>query len=369
MDDRNLDDYNARYSYNDSMRVFFISLWSAIVLAACAPIALQPPAAVLYVFRLDAPAFIELDADLKPKREIPFAIPTGCGLDNVFPAPDGPLLAIELNCAFGPAVVWLNVETSEMEQPIKTTDSHFLAWVQTGDAIYMRIDSVNRPRVVRSRLDGAQETLPISELTYDLSPMSSEGDFLFTFSSGMGLGSEMWHALGGGSAVKQIVADPSNYLSLARWSPDGKKIAFIKVPDSSTPFTVGELWVMQADGTQGRKLAKADAGHGYAPAWSPDGRRIAFVGRENADDPRADVFAGALVSNLYVVNEDDGAIMRFTDLSMARVESPIWQPDGDAIAFTVAADDRMSVLLMDAATGKMQQVPMESVCCAAWLRK
>ena len=92
----------------------------------------------------------------------------------------------------------------------------------------------------------------------------------------------------GGKAVEQLYADPFHYISFARYSPDGRQIAFIKIPDTQTPFTVGELWVMNSDGSNARKLADADAGHGYAANWSPDGKQIAFVLRENPDDERAD---------------------------------------------------------------------------------
>ncbi len=73
-----------------------------------------------------------------------------------------------------------------------------------------------------------------------------------------------------------IYADPYNYISFARFSPDGKQIAFIKTPDTQIPFTIGELWVMDADGSNARKLVDADAGHGYAANWSPDGKQNRF---------------------------------------------------------------------------------------------
>ena len=351
------------------MRLCSICLCAVAAVAACMPIEPQASGSVLYVYRLDEPAFIELDADLQPSREIPFAAPAGCGFGGVFPAPRGPLLAIELNCAFGPAVMWLNTDTSEVEQPITSSDSHFLAWAPTGDAVYLRIDSINRPRIVRLLVNGSQAALPISDFTYDVAPVPTGGDFLFTFSQGMGLGSEMWYARRDGADVEQIAADEANYLSLARWSPDGGKIAFIKIPDSATPFTVGELWVMEADGTEPRMLAQADAGHGFAPAWSPDSRRIAFVARENPNEPQANESAAALISNLYLVNLDGGEAVRFTDFGSRRVESPAWQPGGETIAFTAVVDDRMTVFLKNVLRGDMQQLPIDSICCAGWLRR
>ena len=113
-------------------------------------------------------------------------------------------------------------------------------------------------------------------------------DFTYTLSRGLGYGSELYLAQNDGQISKLLYTDQYYYISFARFSPDGEKIAFIKTPDSQTPFTVGELWVIDSDGTNPRKLADADAGHGYAANWSPDGTKIAFVLRENPEDENAD---------------------------------------------------------------------------------
>ena len=152
------------------------------------------------------------------------------------------------------------METGEARQPITNSDSHFLAWTPDGEAAYLIADSINSPRIVREPLTGGSIVLSIPELTYDIAPAPGGDEFTYTFSRGMGLGSEMWLARQGGNAGQRIAADPNSYLALARWSPDGRHIAFIKVPDSATPFTVGELWLMGTDGTQAHRLAEADDG-------------------------------------------------------------------------------------------------------------
>jgi tricorn protease-like protein len=290
-------------------------------------------------------------------------------MGGVYAAPRGPKLAIELTCGFGPAVVLLDTATAQFEQPITDSDSHFLAWAPAGDALYLKVNSVNLPAVLKWHLDGEQESLKISEYTYDLSPAPRGDDFVYSFSAGMGMGSAMRLTSRLGDPGEQIALDDLNYLALARWSPDGQRIAFIKIPDSATPFTVGELWVMDADGGHARRLAEADAGHGTPPAWSPDGQYIAFVVRENAEDARADVSATALISNLYLVNVGTGESTHITDFEGARVLELSWMPGSDAIAFTAVLDDRMTVFLQNTTSGEMKQVMLDGICCASWLQR
>ena len=61
------------------------------------------------------------------------------------------------------------------------------------------------------------------------------------------------------------------------WSPDGQRIAFDSNRDGDW-----ELYVMNADGSEVRKLTQND-GSDYYPAWSPDGQRIAFQSDRDGD--------------------------------------------------------------------------------------
>ena len=56
--------------------------------------------------------------------------------------------------------------------------------------------------------------------------------------------------------------------SSARWSPDGRKVAFSAGPGLA-------VWITNADGSARRKISD-EAGY---PSWSSDSRRVAFIGR------------------------------------------------------------------------------------------
>jgi dipeptidyl aminopeptidase/acylaminoacyl peptidase len=340
-----------------------------LVLLSCTPQPSTPAQTSLYIYRLNPPAFVEFSVDFQPSKEIPFSVPPDCSLMDVFPAPVGALLLVELGCPNGQTVLFLDTDSGAVTQPVTETDSHFLAWLTGGKEAYLKVDSLGNTRIVRSDLKGRLRNVDITGWTYDLSTMPGSSDFVFTFSRGMGSGSEMTLSQRNSRDFQQLLVDGYSYLSFARYTSDGRQIAFIKIPDSQTPFTVGELWIMNADGTQARKLADVDAGHGYAANWSPDGKWIAFVKRENAEDQGADQSADSLISNIYLVNVQSGDLKQITSLTNGRVETPHWSPDGNTLAFNTVPDGRMEVQIADIASGEIRSLISEPACCPAWMRK
>jgi dipeptidyl aminopeptidase/acylaminoacyl peptidase len=333
----------------------------------------QPPQpsfqTAFYVYRFNPPAFVEFSKDFQTIKEIPFSIPPNCGLFNTFPSPIGEYILIELNCPNGQTVLFLNVNSAAVTRPMTHYDSHFLAWTSDGQAAYLKVDTLGNPQIARVDANGKSEFIPITEFTYDLATDPRNQDFAFTFSRGLGQGSELWLAKRDGKLVQQLYADQLNYISFARYSPDGSQIAFIKIPDTQTPFTVGELWMMDNIGSNAHKLADADAGHGYAASWSPDGKRIAFVVRENPQDKRADQSSDSLISNIYIVDVESGTLTQITHLENGRVETPFWSPDGNTLAFNMVINDRMEIRIADLITGEIRSFMTESTCCPAWMRK
>ena len=341
-----------------------------LFLSSCFPTPQPPLTNILNIIRLSPPALIQFSEDLTQLAELPLSFPSDCGLYDIFPAPHGTTLAVELSCSFGQAVLFLDTETGSVTQAFPGADSHFLAWTANSKAIFLRVDSAASPRIMRVNVDTLNaEFIPIAELTYDLSSKPDSSDFTFTFSRGFGFGSEIFLAKKDGGIVQLIYADPLNYISFARWSVDGKQIAFIKIPDSQTPFIIGELWVMDADGNSARKLADADAGHGYTANWSPDGSRIAFVVRENAEDVNANESADALISNIYIVDITTNEITQVTNFSEGRAETPHWSPDGNSLFFTRVLNGRMEVQVKNLLTAEIKVILTEPACCLSWMRK
>ena len=298
-------------------RITFHFLLITSLLLSCQPPSTPPPQTSFLLYRFNPPAFVEYSADFEPVNEIPFSMPLSCGLNHTFPALIGNLLLIELSCPNGQTVLFLDTDSGLTTQPVTDSDSHFLAWASDGGAVYLKVDSFGSPRVIRAYPDGKYDPVAVNGFTYDLAGKPDSSDFIFTFSLGLGRGSELWFAQNDGHTAKQLYNDPYHYMSFARFSADGKQIAFIKIPDTQTPFTVGELWVMDTDGFHARKLADADAGHGYAANWSPDGKRLA---------------SGSSDQTVRVWEEGQPEASRILEAHSDWVRSVAWSPDGKRLA-------------------------------------
>jgi Tol biopolymer transport system component len=81
---------------------------------------------------------------------------------------------------------------------------------------------------------------------------------------------QIWTMRPDGSDLWQLTFGPGNK-SQPRWSPDGKRIAFVSDVDRNN-----EIYLMNADGTHIVNLTN-NPSDDYDPAWSPDGSTIAFT--------------------------------------------------------------------------------------------
>jgi len=80
----------------------------------------------------------------------------------------------------------------------------------------------------------------------------------------------LWRSATDGSQRLQLSA-PSMRASLPRWSPDGKRIAFM----SSQAGQPERIFVVDADGGAPQQITSGKDG-AYDPSWSPDGNSLAF---------------------------------------------------------------------------------------------
>jgi TolB protein len=135
--------------------------------------------------------------------------------------------------------------------------------------------------------------------------------------------------LSGASCTASCLADEE-----PAWSPDGKRIAFVRSlgsPPPARPRAVG-IFVMNADGTHVRQLTQRNGTfhtEDRAPSWSPNGRQIAFMSANTTFRP-----PGA--STIYVINADGTHARSVRSLPHAwpGAGAPSWSPDGKRLLYS-----------------------------------
>jgi dipeptidyl aminopeptidase/acylaminoacyl peptidase len=133
-----------------------------------------------------------------------------------------------------------------------------------------------------------------------------------------------------------------------QWSPDGTRIAFLADRTTGEPAAGvrgpgNQIWLIRADGGEAEKLTSEDLAIAEF-RWSPDGKRIAFVMRDTPKDKadrdkrKKDKFDAILVdadytyAHLWTLDVASKTKKRVTDGAFS-VSQIRWSPDGRSIAY------------------------------------
>jgi Tol biopolymer transport system component/imidazolonepropionase-like amidohydrolase len=126
---------------------------------------------------------------------------------------------------------------------------------------------------------------------------------------------DIWSLPIGGGEARPLTRASGMALNFhAAWSPDGSRIAFISDRDGQE-----NIWVMNADGSNPKKVSSQREKRMALPAWTPDGRYIiARTGGDSNNDGRGE---------LWMWHVDGGAGVRITGDSV-NASWPEVSPDG-----------------------------------------
>ncbi len=117
-------------------------------------------------------------------------------------------------------------------------------------------------------------------------------------------------------------------------SPDGRQVAFVRVSvDEKRQDYETALWIAPTDAGGGEPARDLTRGPGdSSPRWSPDGKKLAFVRVAEKDGKRQP-------PQVYLLPLVGGEARPVTDLPRG-AGSPAWSPDGGTIAFTSSTTDK-----------------------------
>jgi Tol biopolymer transport system component len=133
---------------------------------------------------------------------------------------------------------------------------------------------------------------------------------------------EIFEANLDGSKIKRL-SDSKGYDAEGAYSADGKRIVFCSNRSGEKNL---ELYIMDADGKNVRKLTDAPGCYNGGPFFSPDGTKVIF----RSDRKKKDHL------QLHVINSDGTGEKALTDDENWVFWAPYWHKDGKHIIYTAA---------------------------------
>lgn len=178
---------------------------------------------------------------------------------------------------------------------------------------------------------------------------------------------DLWSVSTDGATPARELTHDKAAESALRWSPDGKRVAFLADRDGSR-----QVWALPVDGGEAVKLT-THAESVAAFDWSPDGKQLAIVaapGKTEEEKRRArDKDDGYFIDEqwrnhrVWIVTTGSNATPRELTDGKLHVRSIAWSPDARRLAMSVApnaeadASEDAKAQVIDVESGRAQDVP------------
>ena len=197
------------------------------------------------------------------------------------------------------------------------------------------IGTQRRGELVRYDFETKQFEICLSGLSADHVEFSRDGQWIAYASYPEGV---IWRSRSDGTERLQL-SDPALTAWFPRWSPDGKRIAFM----GTSPGKPVKIYLVSANGGSSEVLVEGTNTE-VDPNWSPDGKRIMFA----SEPKRAGGNGDSQIETIDLASRQISLLP-----GSERLNAPRWSPDGRYVAATALSQNKWrspGVVIFDFAT-------------------
>ena len=144
-------------------------------------------------------------------------------------------------------------------------------------------------------------------------------------------------------------------LAVAGWGQADGKVAFTSWREGS-----GDVWIMNADGSDPANLTQGRHLHCVSPAWSPDGTKIAYLafsGDYSDFDSDGVIWVDYSVGDIWVMDADGGNPQQVGYLTEPGPghEELFWAEDGSRIYYYMQSRSELFVVTLDGSGSSLME--------------
>jgi Tol biopolymer transport system component/DNA-binding winged helix-turn-helix (wHTH) protein len=153
----------------------------------------------------------------------------------------------------------------------------------------------------------------------------------------------------GGEPV--LISSGAHHSYTPAWSPDGRRIAFLRQAEGDDGATVKDILEVSALGGDERRLGACSGGIGLS--WSPDGKHLAVPHRDEPSGP----------SSIHLLSRENGTKQKLTTPpleSLGGDHHPRFSPDGKTLAFLRGGAAGSDIFLVSLESGEERPLTFDN---------